>query len=54
MEERNGHEDKEYALVSKSKLLALKSAIEDYVKQYNAIKKDLEKLRKIKLQEEGC
>ncbi|AIF85378.1 hypothetical protein NTE_03350 [Candidatus Nitrososphaera evergladensis SR1] len=48
MEESNSHEDKEYALVSKSKLLALKSAIEDYVKEHNAIKKDLEKLRKIK------
>ena len=44
----NTHDDNEYALVSKSKLLALKSAVEDYVKEHNAIKKDLEKLRKIK------
>jgi hypothetical protein len=48
MEEWNSHDDKEYALISKSKLLVLKRVIEDYVKEHDAIKKDLEKLRKIK------
>lgn len=40
--------DTTYVLVSKSKLLALKSAIEEYAKQNDAIKKELEELRRIK------
>ena len=41
----------EYVLVPISKLLALKNAVEEYAKEHNAMKKDLERLRKIKLQE---
>lgn len=49
MQEINSQEG-EYVLVPKSKLLDLKNAIEEYAKEHNAIKKDLEMLRKIKLQ----
>lgn len=50
MNKFDDHDDSMYVLVSKSKLLALKSAIEEYAKENEAIKKDLEKLRRIKLQ----
>jgi ribosomal protein L4 len=52
-ESADNQEDARYVLVSKSKLLALRSAIEEYAKENEAIKKDLEKLRRIKVQGES-
>lgn len=51
MRETDNQESEGYVLVSKSNLLALKCAIEEYVRVDDAIKKDLEKLRSIKGQE---
>ena len=50
MNKFDDNDDATYVPVPKCQLLALKSAIEEYAKENEAIKKDLEKLRRIKVQ----
>lgn len=46
MSKIDNQESEEYLVVPKSKLVALKSSIEEYAKENYAIKKDFEKLRR--------
>lgn len=50
MQEVNSKHDGGYVLVPRGKLVALRNAIEEYAREHDAIKKDLERLRKIKRQ----